>query len=450
MSKKRKITAGSSPAAINAVNLFAQPSTQVQIENSRWIHLNLQNTLTDQGPFLFRVYNDVEYLLLNKNYIIMEMRILKQQADQTWTPIKAKKADNTDYPMVGPIQMLGKTFFKTVKLTLNGTEVYDSGPLYAYRVYLENELSMGSDAKDAFLQSACYHRDNIHVDSERNEGFINRATNFIDGEWVQIAGTLHMDLAMQPRMLLNTMDIKIELFRNSDEFCLLNYDVADTTHYKIELRKMELCVKALSLYSGVSNSLSSVLTNHAAQYPMIQTECKSIYISAGRTEAPENNIFTDKVPKRVVVGFVENSAFNGSIRKSPFKFDHFNITEIHLSANGRQYPAYPYALDFSKKHCMRAYINMFEGLGMANSDKGNCIDFQRFCNGWTFFVFNLSPSEDDMDGFELIRQGTTSLHVRFSTPVPTPGIEAIIRGDFDSMLQITHDRTTLIDGKIGV
>ena len=77
---------------------------------------------------------------------------------------------------------------------------------------------------------------------------------------------------------------------------------------------------------------------------------------------------------------------------------------------------------------------------MANSNKGNCIDYERFRNGWTFFVFTLSPSEEDLDGFELSRQGTTSIHVKFSKPVPSPGIEMLVYGNFDGVVSITHSR----------
>ena len=128
---------------------------------------------------------------------------------------------------------------------------------------------MGSDVKESFLQSSGYYRDDVKIDSYDNAGFVKRCADFKNGGWVQLAGSLHIDLAQQEKALLNVMDIKIELFRNSDEFCLLNYTTADTATYKIQLRKMEFYVKALTLYNSVSVGLSDALVKNDAKYPIV-------------------------------------------------------------------------------------------------------------------------------------------------------------------------------------
>ncbi|MCP3662908.1 MAG: hypothetical protein GY696_10490 [Gammaproteobacteria bacterium] len=66
-------------------------------------------------------------------------------------------------PLVGPINAIGKTFIKQVKLTLNGVEVFDSGDKYAYQAFMETELNYGYDARYSHLQSSLYSQDTRYI-----------------------------------------------------------------------------------------------------------------------------------------------------------------------------------------------------------------------------------------------------------------------------------------------
>ena len=69
-------------------------------------------------------------------------------------------------------------------------------------------------------------------------------------------------------------------------------------------------------------------------------------------------MYTNEVPRRVIIGFVKNKSFNGDNLSSPFSFNHFKIKSIELLANGRLYPQHPYSLDFDASKYARAYNDM--------------------------------------------------------------------------------------------
>jgi hypothetical protein len=77
---------------------------------------------------------------------------------------------------------------------------------------------------------------------------------------------------------------------------------------------------------------------------------------------------------------------------------------------------------------MRAYNDMMEGTGFANSMETNGISPYHYKNGWAFFIFNLTADLENSAGFELIKSGTTSILIRFAHKVPNGGIQMIAYG----------------------
>ncbi|CAK5088685.1 unnamed protein product [Meloidogyne enterolobii] len=114
---------------------------------------------------------------------------------------------------------------------------------------------------------------------------------------------------------------------------------------------------------------------------------KSTFLTAGRTEI-EYNAFSATIPRRVTVALVSNKAFNGDIALSPFNFKPFDLREISVHTGGHIYPMVAYKLKFEKDLFVRAFVDMYEALGMANSDRSIDIPMSRYKNGWTFFVLS--------------------------------------------------------------
>lgn len=103
-----------------------------------------------------------------------------------------------------------------------------------------------------------------------------------------------------------------------------------------------------------------------------------------------SNIFTDEVPRRIIVGLLEHKAFIGNKNKSPFNFKNYDVQSIKIIANGREYPATPYDLDYAGKNYARAYHHSQENLGFAYSTDSNGITYSMFKKGWNLYVFNLT------------------------------------------------------------
>jgi len=96
------------------------------------------------------------------------------------------------------------------------------------------------------------------------------------------------------------------------------------------------------------------------------------------------------VTRRVVVGLVDNEAFNGAFGHNPFNFKHFSLMEIGLYLDVQQHGIKPLALNFGAHQFIHAYLGLFTGTGKENRDEGNGIARSDFENGYALYAFDLS------------------------------------------------------------
>ena len=426
------------------LNLFDMPPTQVAVENYRWKEINLKNSCTNTGPYEFHINPDPQFLQLSKNYLYMELKITKEDGSAL---VHAAGAQNLD-PLVGPINLIGKTFIRQVKLMLNGTEVFDSGDKYAYRAFLETELNYGYDARASHLDAALYKQDfpQNHIDDDQNEGLQNRATWFRNSVWVETMAPIHSDLFAQNKYLLNNVDLRLILYRNPDNFCILSPNAAQ--NYKISVNSMKWYVKGVDISKSVSLGMEHALSRYAAKYPIRRIEIKTIHVEHNGRSTSTNAIFNGQIPRRMVIGCVDGDAYHGTYAKSPFNFKNFSITRVGVTAGGQEYPAKPLTMDFVNNHYSRAFVQLFEGLGISDDNKGININLKKFKNGLCLFAFDLSPDEDDGNHWDLIRQGATSVDIQFAAnAVGNSGAEVIIYAEFDNLITIDKFRNTFTDYK---
>jgi len=435
-----KIDTDSSNTITSALNFFNVPPTNTSVSSSEVRQILTLNPINDR-PFHFKIHSSTSYLDLSKTYIFTEMRIRKLDKDGNWGNID----DNEE---VGVINMIGATFIKNIKISINGREIYDSNSLYAYKAYLDALLSYPISVKDSQLQAAGYFLDSdSHEDSTGNQGYISRKGLFASNNIVQFIAKIDSDLFNQELYLINNTEVDIEITPNDDSFVIIAPSAEPSKKYKLEIMQCKLYIKTLELMDGLALDVAKKLDTNIAKYAVRKSIIKSIFITEGRTEL-NVNLFADQVPRRIIIGIVSNAAFIGSKTLSPFMFKPFDIREITITANGHNYPAVPYDLNFSKNCYVRAFHDLNETLGMTNTTESNGISLHNFKNSCCLFGFNLTNSMEDNACFDLIKNGTTILNIKFSKAVPAGGLALIALAEVDSMFMIDRNRTISSDTTI--
>ncbi|HJS63963.1 MAG TPA: hypothetical protein VJU13_00495 [Candidatus Nitrosocosmicus sp.] len=88
---------------------------------------------------------------------------------------------------------------------------------------------------------------------------------------------------------------------------------------------------------------------------------------------------------------------------------------------------------------------MQEYTGHAYSTDSNGIDMGMYKEGWTLFAFVLTNSMENDPGFELIKDGTVAVEVKFDAAVPAGGLIMLAYAEVDALLMIDKNRQLTSD-----
>jgi hypothetical protein len=442
----RKIDSSSANTVTSALGFFETPPSNVGISSSVFKELLTLNPITDP-PYIFKLHPGSSFLDLSNVYLETEFQIQKRQGND-WMPIET--ADD-----VGVIQAPGATWIRNLKVNINGRETYNSNQLYAYKSYIDLELSYNREVKSSYLAVCGYMpsaADTTNVDSHDDEGYVARKKLFAGGKRVQFYTKLNADIFASDLFMLNNIAIEIEIYPNTSEFMLLDYrgapkpGEAARPAYRFTLTGLKMFCKYVELMEGISMDIASRLEKTPARYGIRRSEMRSAVITEGRWEF-QTNLFTDQLPRRIIIALVEPSAYNGALAKSPFKLTHGNCREISIISGGLTWPAVLYNMDWSdnRNTYMRCYADFMAGIGLANSLETNGISPANYKNGWTFYLFNLTSDLENSAAFELVKAGTSSVMIRFNKAVPKGGLHLIAYSEYDSLLMIDSTRSIQTD-----
>jgi len=146
-----------------------------------------------------------------------------------------------------------------------------------------------------------------------------------------------------------------------------------------------------------------------------------------------------------VIGLVSNRAFNGHTESNPFNFQHFNLTEIALYLDGQQQHAIrPIQPNYERGQYIRAYDTLFAGTGKLSKDEGLFITREDYGSGYALYAFDLSADLGEDDHFNLVRQGSVRLALKFAAALPAT-VSVIAYAEFENIIEVDRDRNIVFD-----
>ena len=416
------------------LDLFSTPPTQTIIEKGQWIHYSPISSISDGSPIEFVIPgNSEEYIDLAHTMLSLKVKMEKKDA--------ARDIDVN----AGPINNLMHSMFSQIDVYLNQKLVSPPNTTYNYRAYIETLLNYGYSAKNSHLQSVLWFQDTEgKMDSgvDDNIGLKKRRSFFENGKTVDLLGHLHCDIFNQEKFLLNGVEMRIRLIRSRDSFCIMDAENTSSIH----LVEASLIVRRVKISPGVLISHAKMLSKACAKYPITRVDVKAIAIHSGVHGETLDNVIMGQLPKRIILGFVDNQAYNGNIKLNPFNFQNYGINYLALCIDGVQIPAKPLQPDFNSGMWIDAYHTLFSGSGVHFGDSGNCIGREAFAKGYFLVAFDLTPdlSANSDSHWNFVRNANVSIEVRFATAL-TNTINCIIYSEFDNILEIDASRQIIVD-----
>lgn len=419
------------------LDLFALPSTQTSIENGLWIHYKPISYLADDGPIEFQVPGTGDdYMDLSHTLLHIKAKIQNQDGTKL-----------TESTVVAPVNNWLHSLFSQLDIYLNQKLVSPPNNTYAYRAYMETLLNYAPAAKESHLTCGLWYQDTAgKMDSadEKNEGFVKRRELACESKEIEMIGHLHGDIFNQEKFLINGVEMSVKLVRSRESFNLMA-STADLK-FKVCITDATLIIRRARINPAVLLAHQKVLASTTAKYPITRAEVKVLTIPSGIQGKTLDNIFLGQVPKRCIIGFVNNAAFNGGLTKNPFNFENYNINTFCLYIDGQQIPSKALQPSFDNNIYTAAYHTLFSGTGIHFLNEGNGISREQYAKGYCMLAFDLTAdlSSNSNTHWNLIKHGSVRLEVRFESTL-TQTINCIIYAEFDNVIEIDKNRNVTVD-----
>jgi len=335
------------------------------------------------------------------------------------TTVKVTRADNqactAAADAVGTVNLLASALWESIELHLNDNALTSANSSYThYKSYIETMLSNDPSVAD-LLREQLYHRDPLDKDmlvsyrteentpkteAETDEAFTARVKTLVEGDnpafrkraqavlasrELTLTGPICVDFLRAVHHVLGPYNkLTFRFHRAKDAFVLCS----DTNvNYRLHVTAMRLHFNRLVPKVPLSSGLKM------EKYLVPRTELRLMGMGVGDRAKSFNLQTNNVVPKSIVFAFVSTEAFIGSQRLNPFRFRHFNVSNITLKIDGTPFPSEPYAPNFTSvpPRLCREYRELLRNVGCFTARRATMIDPERFQNGLTMFAYDLTP-----------------------------------------------------------
>ena len=137
-------------------------------------------------------------------------------------------------------------------------------------------------------------------------------------------GLLFLNIYRQDQYPLSQTDMRFKIVPRKPELALIAYGV--TKVFKVMFEENVLYVPRFTLISSVIRGHTAGLNRQNATYALLHSEVKTYTFTKGQMTCTRDRLIPDRARKMLMIAMVENYAFNGSIGKNPFYFQHFDLT----------------------------------------------------------------------------------------------------------------------------
>ena len=253
-------------------------------------------------------------------------------------------------------------------------------------------------------------------------------------------GQLHVGTFFTSHYIVPRTKLTIIIHRTKPSFHLMANTGAGEK-YMVKILQAKLKIRNLKVTESISLAHEQALGRSNACYSYNHSVIRKVPITTNSVQFEVQDLFTDRVPDRIVVMFVKTRALHGKYGLNPFNFEYFDLENLKLTVNGNEvYNCYT-EMDFSNKNYTEAFGEMHNQLGKSFKDGGLDINKKEYGAGYTFFPFDLtadgcSNSNKHLEANDL---GNINISGNFKTRL-SENITCIVYAEFENRLEITKER----------
>lgn len=422
----------SAPAVRGEVEIFSIPPTDTTCDYSMYEEFQpVVNVQDSTSKIEFKIPgNGHHYLDLSDSFLYLKLKVVKRDGGNL-----------EETSAMGTVNLFMHALFSQLDVYMNEKLVSTSNNAYPYRAYMETLLSYGNDYKSSQGTCSMFFNDiGGGVAQAVNTGWVARKEYIKLSKTVELIDKLRFNLATQHRYILNDVNFRLSLTRSSDAFSLFTNSATEQASVKI-LSAMYYIRKQVLFPSIILAHQRLLEKGEIARYPHKNTEVKYFTIAQGSSSAIEDNIFSNNVPSRIVIGFVSSLAFNGQFNSNPFRFNHYNLASLGVSVNNISMPVRP--LTFNNDDFLLAYYLLFTSTGIAGQDVGLSFSRDNYKEHNALFAFDIVQGSGNDSLLSLEKTGNVKIEIQFSQAL-SESVHCIVLSEHQTVLEVDKYRQAII------
>ena len=399
--------------------------------------LNIQCN-SQGGPYEFNIepdpekWTDITTMLLHG-----EMEIQKKKSDGTWEQI-------SDSDAVAPVNNIFHSIFSTASIKVMDTDIGETnGMTYPYGAYLQTLLSSNDEVRDTILHSKGFIMDNNDqfdalTLSGGNMSFLLRR-NLFKAKKQDFVIPIHNDLmTVKDKLFPPNVKFQVQLKRSADSFCLMTDD--STQEYRVALDKIRLTVDRYAVEPEVNKQYFKGLKESVPTLPFTQNVMKTYTVPQNNNDLSCHNLFFgNRLPDKVLIMLVDQDAFSGSLKKNPYNFKTFQLSEASLLVDSVSEPSQPLTWEEDKDE-KDMYFSFLANTGTAPFEMNSVpITLPAYKGGSFLIAFDRTPGRKDSGVTHKMKGGYMSIRMKTKEKLSN-NITVIVYASYDSKLEIIDDK----------
>jgi hypothetical protein len=205
---------------------------------------------------------------------------------------------------------------------------------------------------------------------------------------------------------------------------------------KVVLLEARLFVRTKKVSPELVLAHKEMLQKGNMRFPLNRVTVTRYGIASGFKSVSVPMNFPAKLPKRLFIALVGNTASTGTRNLNPFYFKNFGLQDLSLSVNGVQVPMNGLEMDYAKGDSMRAYLNTLASLGHDVDNQAIDITPEEFAEGFAIYGFKIAPGPVDGVVHSLANSvGSISANLTFAAAT-TVNIDMIVLAETPAVLEL--------------
>jgi hypothetical protein len=402
----------------------------------------------DTGILDFNIEGNSEHcLLLNKSYLKIMFEITGSgQRTVDGAAANVEIDESTNPAKVYAINNILHSAFESVEVYIGNEATTKADRHYGYIAYFDILKKYGEHAQHSYFSLGGFYKDDPD-NMDANDRSSSKTLQHRDDEFWRVSGKkksgefigrICSPVFQQEKALPPQVSVRVVLKKSNDAFALMH----ETGVFQLKITDAVLMVQKVALNPNIYETHLKI-TDEGNNIPyVLSTPAVSYYtIEATSSQYMRDDLFMGRTPKHIMIGMVETRAYHGDPTKNPYRFQHFNISEIGLYKDGMPYPCPVLRMDMANGKWSEAFHTFYKSLGFDNSFHVPAIKKSDYGKGYTLFSYDMSPdqSQTTVPASMLRTSSNIRLEMKFSSAL-AENVTLIVYAVFENLMEISKDR----------